>query len=380
VDARKKSALIERLTEHVFTKTSILIVGIVTTVITLVGYFQEQSPKIQVEVLSNYNVLDIKADVSKLDILYDSTSLKQKNENLRIITLRIINAGTEAVLKGHYDESDPIGLQVKNGYFIEKPDIIETSNSYLKKNLHLLISTKDQFSFSSFIIEPHEFFILKLVVLHPTDTIPTLTAFGKVAGQKSIKIINAIGTKDKSFLGVAFGGDIWIQVTRWSGYTLLSLIVLIAVAWITRPNQKEVELKLRELSISQFIHQNEGHANDHPILKLYRKYGALKIHMLKEVSDKDDEGILKAYTNSISGYFELTDEEKTNSKFLFTENFEVFKGAIEVGLFVVGIKKMTVNPELKKILDLFTAFLAKESGIGYLQTIDDEGGDTPVHD
>ncbi|MGB1247715.1 MAG: hypothetical protein ACPG4Z_02430, partial [Chitinophagales bacterium] len=57
-------------------------------------------------------------DISKISVYYDSTDLKQTNENLRIITMRVINIGNDHIIKEYYDTNDPLRVIIKNGVII----------------------------------------------------------------------------------------------------------------------------------------------------------------------------------------------------------------------------------------------------------------------
>lgn len=80
--------------------------------------------QIEYEVLANTNVLDINADITKLDITYDGSSLKTGSQSLRIINLHVRNTGNESVLKSFYDNNDPLGVFVTKGKVIEKPELV----------------------------------------------------------------------------------------------------------------------------------------------------------------------------------------------------------------------------------------------------------------
>ena len=139
-------------------KTTAIVVatlGFVGAIVSLYAFFfQEKKVDLQYEIIANTNVLDINADVSKLDIIYNGISLKQKDEHLRIINLRVINRGTDNILKEYFDDNDLLGFKIMGGKVIEKPEVIETSSNYLKRNLIITLDTADRIKLSKVIIEP----------------------------------------------------------------------------------------------------------------------------------------------------------------------------------------------------------------------------------
>ena len=119
-------------------KTIIAIVGIFGSLVTIYTFFfYENKNELQYEIIADASVLDIKADLGNLDIFYGKSNLKENKENLRIISVRIINVGSTNILKDSYDDEDPLGLRITGGSIIERPELLECSNDYLRKNLKL---------------------------------------------------------------------------------------------------------------------------------------------------------------------------------------------------------------------------------------------------
>lgn len=194
----------------------ITIIGIVGSIVTIYAFlFQEKHVGLQFEIVANTNVLDIKADITKLDISYDGTSLKQNRENLRIINIRVVNTGNESILKTFYDDKDPLGFSISSGRIIERPQVLETSSAYLKQNLSVDLDSLGRVAFSSVILEPKEYFVVKALVLHSTEVEPVISSRGKIAGIKSIEMVNAAEPKnDKPFFTEVFYGSMLVQAVR----------------------------------------------------------------------------------------------------------------------------------------------------------------------
>ena len=161
------------------TKTIITLLGLVATFVTIYAFLQEKSVDLRYEIIANTNVLDFNADINKLEVSYDSTNLKKTGENLRIYTIKVVNNGEENIIKEFYDGNEPVGIKISSGKIIEQPEIIQSSNDYLKRNVKFTKNKKEDILFSKVIIESGEYFILKLLVLHHNDTIPQIKSFGK---------------------------------------------------------------------------------------------------------------------------------------------------------------------------------------------------------
>lgn len=235
--------MVESFLNNRWVKVMITILAISGTLITFYAFFQKDSPHIRFSIVSDSNVLDIKTDISKLDVLYDSSSLKETHKNLRIYTIKVVNLGGADVLKGHFDTNAPLGLRVENGTIIEKPEIIESSSDYLINNLRINRSSGSEITFSEIIIESDEFFSIKLLVLHPNEKQPNLVPTGKIAGQKQIAIeYLSTSNLNESIWNRSFSGNLKVQLLRSLIYTLIVivtlLLILIVVGQIALLSQK----------------------------------------------------------------------------------------------------------------------------------------------
>ena len=121
------------------------IIGIAFAVDTI--YFYQEKPNIEYYQLTNTSVLDLKENVTKLDVIYDSTSIKKNRQSLRVVTIKILNSGNEDLGPQHYDKTVPLGLKIKGGVIVETPQIIETSNAYISDRLKINWLSENEISF-----------------------------------------------------------------------------------------------------------------------------------------------------------------------------------------------------------------------------------------
>lgn len=228
------------------------------TILTIFAFFQEKKIDLQYEIISNTNVLDINAEVSKLDILYDSTSLKEKKENLRLVNIKVINKGSKHILKEFFDENDPLGLKIDSGKILENPEIIETSNDYLKRNLKYNLPSDCSITFSEIIIESREYFIIKLLILHKINEEPQISPLGKIAGQKEIKIKLSSEVKEEiPFLKSIFYGNVWIQITRFVLYFIIIVLIVVLIIYLSKKSFYIKQNTKRKKLIKEFKQQKD---------------------------------------------------------------------------------------------------------------------------
>ena len=210
-------------------------VGLISGLLGIIGYFKPSYPDLNYDVITNSRVFDIKEELGHLDILYNGSSIKQNNEVLSIIHLKVINSGAN-ILNNYYDEKDHLGLEIIDGSIVESPELILASNDYLRENLTFEREANAKVIFPELIIERNEFFTIKLLVLHKENLTPKIIPIGKIAGVKKINVINSYKTDvDNSILKlikVALGGSVAIQAIRALVYFLISLTLIISTIFL----------------------------------------------------------------------------------------------------------------------------------------------------
>lgn len=212
-----------------------------------VSFFYEKKPVLKYEIVSNTSVLDVRENISKLDILYDGKDIKNNRQALRILLVRIVNDGNESVLRKDYDENDLLGFMVPRGQLI-KSELTSASNQYLEKNVRLIVHPRGKVTFSSVIIEPKESFIIKLLVLvREGDKELTVQPIGKLAGLKTIEVVEIYKEQETiPFLMRAFGGNFIIQIVRFMVYLIASIIIVFGVIVLSFSVQDQREKRRRK--------------------------------------------------------------------------------------------------------------------------------------
>ena len=81
-------------------------------------FFRDDRPAIQFEILSDSSVLDVREEVSDLEIIYDGNDLRRSGQSLRVLVVRVSNTGGDDILNSYYDDNALLGFSVENGELV----------------------------------------------------------------------------------------------------------------------------------------------------------------------------------------------------------------------------------------------------------------------
>ncbi len=349
-----------------FLNTFMTIFGLFGTVLGIYSFYADKNASLEYEILSNTNVLDINADITKLDVLYGSTSLKNTFGNLRIITLKIINNGSTDILKNQYDENDLPGLSIIKGKIIESPEIIETSNKYIKKNLKLLPSDTSTIKFSNIIIESNEYFIIKMLVIHKKNVTPEIKAFGKIAGQKEIRIKTSdITNKKESIWQETYAGSIWAQILRSLSYPSIIILFGILVGFSLEKIKEKLRGRKRARLIMSFKKQkNYLYSKSHdPIFEKYFVNGSFSFSAINRLLNNETK------LNTIYEQLQNSLPESDRKVKAITEKrvqLELIEEMIESGIIIKHAGSIIINQALKGVfIEFFEYLISKGEAADY---------------
>lgn len=357
-----------KIFDSLASRTVLALLGVVGTIITVYAFLQEKKVDLRYEIIANTNVLDFNADISKLEVIYDSTNLKQTKENLRIYTIRVINKGDQNIIKEYYDENEPVGIKLSSGKIIEQPQLIQTSNDYLARNVKFLNFQKDKVVFSQVILEQGEYFTIKLLVLHKTDSIPNILSFGKIAGQRKIEVINSIDTKkEDSFLIKVFDGNIWVQLLRLLSYLLAAVLIIILTVKTSEKIDDTRNKKRRRRRIEEFknLKDYEYTRMDDAIFDRYKISDSHSFQRMKHLL-KDELELNRSYkvlTEKLSSKeyrrFRRFDNNNLIDQ-IEPEDFSVINEMIKDGIIFKEQEKLVINQAMKDTLEKFISFLKEK--------------------
>lgn len=230
-------------------------------------FFREQRPNLKYEILSNTPVLDIHEQLGSLSILYGGKDIRQTGQSLYVITLRVVNDGRADILMGSYDDGDPLGFALPPTAFVERAEVLDASNDYLRRNVSVDIqhdASGPLVVFRKVILEHGESFIVKVLVLQSGDSeIPPLAPMGKVAGVKRTEITYPYRQSNQiSFWGQTFGGGAVIQITRAVSYTIATVVLLILFGLAGTFISDKLDDRKRNRLVQSFRESFPGEIND----------------------------------------------------------------------------------------------------------------------
>ncbi|MEZ4942228.1 MAG: hypothetical protein R3D58_15225 [Saprospiraceae bacterium] len=307
-------------------------------------FLRQKNPKLEFDIISNTEILDVKEDVGKIDIFYDGENLQKQNQTLRLIVLRITNNGSEHILKDYYYEDSPLGFKIENGEILEKPIVLQTSNTELKKAIKFFIDSTQTVTLPNFILEKSDYFTIKLLIKHSQGKEVILNPIGKIVGVKKIKLVNSfIEKENESFWQRLIKGSIGIHIARFFmyifGFGFGMMAIIFPIAIITEyfskrkreKNLKVFKLYLNKESLEKYDwvlkeYQENGDskigywqrlANDKELLA--RNYKQVKV-LIHDYPDELPYLIAKRHPDTIYRYFRLSSMAELRKKGIIKED------------------------------------------------------------
>lgn len=333
-------------------------------------FFSDFGPRLRYDILTSTPVLDVREDVSKLSVLFDGIDIRQQKKSLRVITVRVVNDSQRDILKGYYDEAEPLGLSISTGRII-RSDLVIGSNPYLKRQLVPWQQNDTTLVFPSVILESQEYFVVKLLVLHGEGKQPAITPIGKIAGIRTIPVAEAYKQEaSPPVLRQTFAGGILVQVIRLLAYPVGMIVVLVVlIVPIAYVGSKMSERKKRKI-VEEFKQTTSRELRDEDefFFKTYvHDQGVLMLSLLSLISDP--KALQSAYARH--------EEYKKRAKHLvharpprdpyemnYVEDIWFYSRRMDDYLKSGIVKKMeeglVVDEHMKGILEEFVAFLKKK--------------------
>lgn len=310
-----------------------------------IEFYKENKPDLNFIITANTSVLDIRENLGNLDVLYHGDSLSKNKKDLRLITFEVVNQGDAAILSNFYDKNDPVGFSVIDGKIADEPILIEASNDYLKNKLVIKKQSESLVLFSNVILEPQEYFKVKILVLHEISKRPAIKPFGKVAGVNNIDLFMDYTSGDKrSFLEETFGGGLYPNISRFILYGIGFIVFLISV-FITLEKIGDYRERLRKnrlISIFKEYDSDKVSGKDSFFFDYYLTSGADILKQIQELLQdqerlnelsKEDPKAQKSVRHS----FSFMDESN-----LFTELLGEAFVSIENGVLSVDAERLVV--------------------------------------
>ncbi|MGS3182167.1 hypothetical protein ACB288_00210 [Aeromonas taiwanensis] len=222
----------EKKLPYSFVSTILGLVGVIAAI--YFSMYYEKKPQLDIEILSQFSALDIKESVDSLDVIYNNNSLNAKGQSLSVVELKVVNNGDAPILRTYYDPESKAGFTVSNGEIPESPLIVSSKTPYKTEEIHLELNTKNSILLPHVIINPGDYYIIKIIVLHDSNLKPSIESFGVIAGFDSINVLTNLKTEDnRNVIQRFFDGSLAMNIGRFilfGAAFFFSLIMIFIVA------------------------------------------------------------------------------------------------------------------------------------------------------
>ena len=230
-----------------------LMIAVVSVVLAYLALMEPESA-VTIEKLSDTNVFDIRRPLEDLDIVFRGQDVEERNLNLRIVTVNVVNSGGTSILPDHYDREDDWGVQFKDGEVVEAR-LIDTNSEYLRSKIVPRRTEEGIVAFPKVIFEKGASFVVEVLILHPKEKLPNIEAVGKIAGVNRIAVIDSpLPRSEASFGARLFQGSAQIHAVRALIYLVATVLFLLAgllggvgiaavsESWTSRRRQREITI------------------------------------------------------------------------------------------------------------------------------------------
>jgi hypothetical protein len=161
-------------------------------------------------------------------------------------------------------------------------------------------------TFSPVILEPNQFFVIKLLVLHRRDAVPRVIPIGKIAGSTSEPRVTEPYKEgeEQSLFRSAFSGSVMVQVVRLIVYFIAATAIFIGLVGLLVWFDDRKGRRLRNKVVKKF-RSDIGDAMTSEldvVLSLYRREEIRSVSLLMyllSLSEKQLSSILKKYNSGL---------------------------------------------------------------------------------
>ena len=339
------------------------IVAIASFIFGIYQQFYDKRPSLLVKTEAVSSVFNVLQPVGGLQISYAGQDLRNSKQSLWVITTSISNIGSSSIRKGDYDDSVPFGLSIKSGQIVENPTVT-SENKYLQENLKPSLLS-NQILFSPVILEPRDSFRVRVLVLGPEGTIPSITGFAKIAGLQQIEhsTLDTPESNKSVWAMLTEANATWVHFLRVPLYGfggLLSFLLLIGlVAAIEYPFSELrswiAKQKRRKQIVAYRPNKNLGREN-RILGEIYIENGEaalVQVKRLIEQAEKRCQLINEFGVINIGGKFDDIIAKETSLR----RNW-LMKELLDIGLLTFDGIKPNLPNTLRKSLEDLAEYLA----------------------
>lgn len=197
----------------------------------LFAFFTWQEPKagISFETIGSANVFDVHRPLQDLVILFGGQNIQERNLNLRIVTINVLNSGEVNILNDHYEQGDDWGVKFVDGEVITA-NLVDAKNEHLRMNVDPRPVGVDTVVFPKVVFDKGDFFTVEVLLLHPKDALPSPSPIGKISGVEKIEVVERpLAQQQEGFFSQLFPGNTIVLFVRTVIYFFGSVLAAFAL-------------------------------------------------------------------------------------------------------------------------------------------------------
>lgn len=337
-------------------------------------FFKEEKPELIFDLMSNTQVLDLKEDVSELQIHYKHQDLKKSKKSLVLITVRVSNKGNAPITENDYYSKTPFGFKITRGNIAEPPSLINSSRKFFENSVRLSTDSLNNIFIDKVPIDYGEYFTVKVLTICNNEELPDIIPFGEISGLRgeiyTVRSYKSERKEELSFWKKLTFGTFGIHVARFFYYLLCMALVSISIAFPVTMISDYFEDKKKKKAISKYKKSVKIKLtqNSETIFNLYKQFGETQISWL--LKTLNDQKILEEYL------IYMENKKKENS---FINDFSTFSRVYQEDIEIRQIQhlgfiytilntlldekiidkenKNTVKPDFLKELEEFNYYL-----------------------
>lgn len=253
-------------------------------------FLRDTRPDLRFEILTDASVLDVREDVRDLSIIYDGADIQRTKQSLRVVVIKVVNGGLQDILRGDYDDRTPLGFVVQHGSLL-RAEMLSVSSEYLRQTLRVDVKSEVA-TFSPVILESQEWFTVKCLILHPQSAVPSIQPVGKVAGVRSLRLIEAaVSSRGPNIWIRTFGGSVAIQAVRLGAYGVAFIaIFLVSVGSVVSVSEsRKKRSRKREIQAFRAAMKEPIDERGDAILREYLERGPIVLEVTGSLlADRDE--------------------------------------------------------------------------------------------
>ncbi|WP_281233010.1 hypothetical protein [Flavobacterium gelatinilyticum] len=237
-----------------------IVIAIISIALTALWKFYPVEATLKYNILLNTSVLDIKADVAKLKVSYDSIDLIKGKQNVSIVIMQVRNDGNKDIKLEDYDRNNEFGFRIENGKILNKPEIVRSSDlGYFSDVVSDFTENKVKFKYK--LIDEDQFWTIKFLVIHSKKEQINIIPIGKISGMKKIDIpTNADTNAELLLLRSQYKRSLILLVS-----SLMLLVLLIAFVILNLKSRRLLREYYKSLQIDSFSEKISESASNEEI-------------------------------------------------------------------------------------------------------------------